>query len=56
MKKEYNLLVLGMFPWSYSQLSDTIRSMIKASNHLNVVYINPQAEIRSLSLELGNSK
>jgi glycosyltransferase involved in cell wall biosynthesis len=50
MKKEYNLLVLGMFPWSYSQLSDTIRSMIKASNHLNVVYINPQAEIRSLSL------
>lgn len=58
MKKEYKLLVLGMFPWSYSQLNDTIRSMIKASNHLNVVYINPQAESRSLSLnwETRNEK
>jgi len=49
MKKNENLLVLGMFPWNYSQLSDTIRSMIIASKHSKVIYINPQAEVRSLS-------
>ncbi|MCQ6276844.1 glycosyltransferase [Bacillus sp. V3B] len=49
MQKDDYLLVLGMFPWNYSHLSDTIRSMIKASNHKRTIYINPQAEIRSVS-------
>ena len=51
MNQDDNLLVIGIFPWNYSQLSDTVRSMIKASNHKNIIYINPQAEERSLTIQ-----
>ncbi|CAM4000896.1 glycosyltransferase [Mesobacillus zeae] len=50
MKKDLRLLVLGMMPWNYSELSDTIRSTILASDFSNIVYINPQAEKRSLAM------
>ena len=56
MKKEHNLLVLGMFPWDYSGLSDTIRSMLQATDHDKIFYINPQAEVRSLSTKWKQRK
>jgi glycosyltransferase involved in cell wall biosynthesis len=49
MKKEHNLLVLGIFPWNYTRLSDTVRSMVQNTDHEKIYYINPQAEVRSLS-------
>lgn len=51
MTSDYNLLVLGILPWNYSDLSDTVRSMIKAHPNGRVIYINPQPEKRSLTSE-----
>lgn len=45
-----NLLLLGIYPWNYSQLSDTVRSMTAAVEDANCIYINPQAEQRSFAL------
>ncbi|WP_071460842.1 glycosyltransferase [Bacillus massilinigeriensis] len=49
MTTQFRLLALGMLPWNYTELSDTIRSTILAGDFSEVVYINPQAEVRNLS-------
>lgn len=50
MLQEPNLLMLGIYPWNFSSLSDTVRSMVLTMPSDNVVYLNPQAEQKSFSL------
>ncbi|UOF90194.1 glycosyltransferase [Fodinisporobacter ferrooxydans] len=42
-------LILGMLPWNYSQLSDSVRSMVQTMPNDQYIYINPQADQRSLA-------
>ena len=44
------LIMLGIYPWNYSKLSDTVRSMIHSFQDHQIVYINPYAEKRNLQL------
>jgi glycosyltransferase involved in cell wall biosynthesis len=55
MPTEYNLLMLGILPWHFSDLSDTVRSMIKAHPTGKIIYINPQPKNRSLTTKWDES-
>ncbi|BCJ86973.1 glycosyltransferase [Effusibacillus dendaii] len=48
-----NLVLLGIYPWNYSQLSDTVRSMTSAmqAQDVNRIFLNPYAEQRSFSFD-----
>lgn len=45
-----NLMLLGIYPWNYEKLSDTVRSMTAVLAGEERIFLNPQAETRSLSL------
>jgi glycosyltransferase involved in cell wall biosynthesis len=49
-KKPLQFVFLGMNPWNYSTLNDTVRCLIQAMDQDNLVYINPQAETRTGSV------
>lgn len=50
MSSDYKLLTVGILPWHYTELSDTVRSMIKAHpNNDQIIYINPQPQNRNMS-------
>jgi len=50
MSEELTYLMLGIYPWNYSSLSDTVRSMVATMPSDRLIYLNPQAETRTLAL------
>lgn len=49
------ILFLGMYPWDYHELSDTVRSMAKASRNtgsMTPIFINPTSEMKKLQLKV----
>lgn len=45
-----NLMLLGIYPWNYQELSDTVRSMTVFLNGVAPIYLNPRSERRSFAL------
>lgn len=45
-----DLLLLGIYPWNYTHLSDTVRCMTSAMTDECPVFLNPQAERRSFAI------
>jgi glycosyltransferase involved in cell wall biosynthesis len=44
-----NLMLLGIYPWNYDKLSDTVRSMTTELTGVERIFLNPRAETRSLA-------
>jgi glycosyltransferase involved in cell wall biosynthesis len=42
-------LILGMHPWEYKEINDTVRSMVCEFPKSSFIYLNPQSSIRTLT-------
>ncbi|MGZ4032486.1 MAG: glycosyltransferase [Tumebacillaceae bacterium] len=53
MTQENNVLMLGIYPWNFPSLNDTVRSMVRAmpAADNNLIYLNPQVEEKSFSMK-----